>query len=116
MAGVRLTPARALRQARKVDVAAAPASGYRRFMSDRVFFTAAGVVAILMVALALVWPQGMGARSPGPFARPVEIPGYALKAAEKARVEAAQAQTLAQAQTQAQARATRPAAAGAPPR
>ena len=105
MAGVRLTPARALRQARKVDVAAAPASGYRRFMSDRVFFTAAGVVAILMIALALVWPQGMGARSPGPFARPVEIPGYAVKAAEKARAEAA-----------ARRRAAQPAAAGAPAR
>ncbi len=26
-----------------------------------------GLVAVLMVALALIWPQGLGARSPGPF-------------------------------------------------
>lgn len=45
-------------------------------MSDRVLFPLMGLAAILMIALALVWPQGLGARSPGPFghalARPAE--------------------------------------------
>jgi hypothetical protein len=36
-------------------------------MSDRVFFSVMGLAAGLMIALALVWPQGIGARSPGPF-------------------------------------------------
>ncbi len=36
-------------------------------MSDRLFFPLAGLVALGLVALALVWPQGLGARSPGPF-------------------------------------------------
>ena len=36
-------------------------------MSDRIFFSLAGLAAVLMVALALVWPQGLGKRSPGPF-------------------------------------------------
>ena len=36
-------------------------------MSDRVFFASAGLAAALMIALAAVWPQGYGDRSPGPF-------------------------------------------------
>ena len=36
-------------------------------MSDRLFFTLAGVVALCLISLALVWPQGLGARSPAPF-------------------------------------------------
>ena len=36
-------------------------------MSDRVFFTSAGVAAAVLIALALVWPQGLGDRSPRPF-------------------------------------------------
>jgi len=36
-------------------------------MSDRVFFVSAGLAAVLMIALAAVWPQGYGDRSPGPF-------------------------------------------------
>lgn len=36
-------------------------------MSDRLFFTLSAVAAVAMVALALVWPQGTGARSPPPF-------------------------------------------------
>lgn len=38
-------------------------------MSDRVYFALIALAAVLMVALALVWPQGMGARSPGAFGR-----------------------------------------------
>ena len=40
-------------------------------MSDRVFFSLAGLAAVLIIALALVWPQGLGARSPWPFRQPL---------------------------------------------
>ncbi len=47
-------------------------------MSDRLYFSLMGLAAAAMIALALVWPQGMGARSPGPFGheviRPVDKP------------------------------------------
>jgi hypothetical protein len=43
-------------------------------MSDRVFFGVAVGVAAAMVLLALVWPQGTGARSPAPFGHPVTAP------------------------------------------
>ena len=36
-------------------------------MFDRLFFPALILLALLMVGLAMVWPQGLGARSPGPF-------------------------------------------------
>ena len=36
-------------------------------LSDRQFYPLAILLAILMIALALVWPQGLGTRSPGPF-------------------------------------------------
>ena len=40
-------------------------------MSDRVYFSLAGVAAVLILALALVWPQGLGAPSPRPFRQPL---------------------------------------------
>jgi hypothetical protein len=36
-------------------------------MSDRVFFPLAALTALLIIALAFVWPQGLGRRSPKPF-------------------------------------------------
>ena len=36
-------------------------------MSDRIFLPLMTLVAIAMIALAMVWPQGYGARSPAPF-------------------------------------------------
>jgi hypothetical protein len=36
-------------------------------MSDRAFFSLAALAAVAMIALALVYPQGDGRRSPGPF-------------------------------------------------
>lgn len=36
-------------------------------MRDRVFFPLMALLAAAMIALALVWPQGMGAPSPAPF-------------------------------------------------
>jgi hypothetical protein len=43
-------------------------------MSDRAYFSVLGLAAAAMIALALVWPQGMGARSPGPFGHAVTHP------------------------------------------
>ena len=36
-------------------------------MPDRLFFSLMALAAVAMIALALVWPQGLGARSPGAF-------------------------------------------------
>ncbi|WP_419317448.1 hypothetical protein ACN2C7_13325 [Caulobacter sp. ErkDOM-E] len=36
-------------------------------MSDRIFMPLMALIAMAMIALALVWPQGYGARSPDPF-------------------------------------------------
>ncbi len=36
-------------------------------MSDRLLFSLMGLAAMLMIGFALVWPQGLGARSPGPL-------------------------------------------------
>jgi hypothetical protein len=36
-------------------------------MSDRLLLSIFAVVAVAAIALAAVWPQGYGARSPGPF-------------------------------------------------
>ena len=40
-------------------------------MSDRLFFSALALIAVAMIALAMVWPQGLGARSPAPFGHPL---------------------------------------------
>ena len=36
-------------------------------MLDRLYLPLLGLAAIAAIALSLVWPQGLGARSPGPF-------------------------------------------------
>jgi hypothetical protein len=43
-------------------------------MSDRIFFGVCALIAAGLIALALVWPQGLGARSPEPFGRPLAQP------------------------------------------
>jgi hypothetical protein len=43
-------------------------------MSDRIFYPLAALIALAMIALALVWPQGTGMRSPGPFGHPLAAP------------------------------------------
>lgn len=39
-------------------------------MSDRVFFAIVTLLAAGLIALALVWPQGLGRPSPPPFGHP----------------------------------------------
>ncbi len=36
-------------------------------MPDRLFYPLTALVAVLLIGLAAVYPQGIGARSPGPF-------------------------------------------------
>ncbi len=40
-------------------------------MSDRVFFSLMALIALALVSLSLVWPQGLGTRSPGLFGHDV---------------------------------------------
>jgi hypothetical protein len=44
-------------------------------MPDSLALSAAAVIAAALIALALVWPQGQGARSPGPFGHPLAAIG-----------------------------------------
>ena len=46
-------------------------------MSDRLFFSLMALIALALIGLALVWPQGLGARSPGPFEQPLAQPAPA---------------------------------------
>ena len=46
-------------------------------MSDRAFFSIMIALTLGVIALALVWPQGLGARSPVPFAEPLAQPAPA---------------------------------------
>jgi hypothetical protein len=54
-------------------------------LSDRVFYPLGAALCVLMVALALVWPQGEGARSPWLFGHTATIPSWV--AAKKRRDE-----------------------------
>ncbi|MDO1559485.1 hypothetical protein Q0812_08595 [Brevundimonas sp. 2R-24] len=80
-------------------------------LSDRLFYFLTALFALGLIALALVWPQGMGAPSPGPFRRPVTLPEYAIleqrKAAEEARA-AERAQELARTAQAAESDASEP--------
>ncbi len=55
-------------------------------MSDRLLFSLMGLTSAMMIAAALVWPQGLGARSPGPFGH---LPVQQTAAARAARARAA---------------------------
>jgi hypothetical protein len=57
--------------------------------SDRVFFTGLALLAVGLIALAMVWPQGYGDRSPGPFGHTPIQQTPAMKAAMKREHEAA---------------------------
>jgi hypothetical protein len=52
-------------------------------MSDRMFYAGALVVAFVMIGLAVVWPQGEGARSPAPFGHAVVVTEAAREAEKK---------------------------------
>lgn len=45
-------------------------------MPDQVFYPLAAIVAVLLIALSTVWPQGLGKRSPAPFGHAEVLPDY----------------------------------------
>lgn len=48
------------------------------------------LAAAMVIALALVWPQGVGARSPGPFGHDPVLQTPEMQAAMKRQTEASQ--------------------------
>ena len=43
-------------------------------MSDRVFYSLCAALVIVMIGLSLVWPQGLGTKSPPPFGHALIMP------------------------------------------
>jgi hypothetical protein len=65
-------------------------------MMDRLYLPFLALVAVALAALAMVWPQGLGDRSPGPFGKEPVQRTAAMQAAMK-RETAASEQRLEQA-------------------
>ncbi len=59
-------------------------------MLDRFYLPLLALAAAAAVALALVWPQGLGDRSPAPFGHEPVLRTPAMQAAMKRETEAAQ--------------------------
>ena len=59
-------------------------------MLDRLYLPALGLLTLAVVALALAWPQGLGARSPGPFGHTPVQQTPAMKAAMDRETEASE--------------------------
>ncbi|WP_395674578.1 hypothetical protein [Phenylobacterium sp.] len=66
-------------------------SRYIGRMIDRLYLPLLGLAAALAIGLAMVWPQGYGARSPAPFGHTPVQQTPAMKAAMQRQIEAAQA-------------------------
>ncbi|ESQ77555.1 hypothetical protein [Asticcacaulis sp. AC402] len=47
-----------------------------KVLDDKIFYPLATVIAILMIAFAMSWPQGLGTRSPAPFGHAEQLPDY----------------------------------------
>ena len=45
-------------------------------MNEKIFYPAVTLIALLLIAISLVWPQGQGAVSPKPFGHALEWPDY----------------------------------------
>ncbi|MBW8881153.1 MAG: hypothetical protein JF615_06940 [Asticcacaulis sp.] len=61
-------------------------------MPDKIFYPAAAVVAILLIALSFIWPQGQGTISPPPFGHAIELPDYFRMVRERDARQAHEAQ------------------------
>jgi hypothetical protein len=59
-------------------------------MLDRLYLPFLVFAAAAAIALAMVWPQGLGARSPGPFGSTPEQQTPAMKAAMQRETDASQ--------------------------
>ena len=79
-------------------------------MLDRLYLPLLALAAIGAVALAMVWPQGYGARSPGPFGHTPVQQTPEMQAAMKREHEAAmkRVEDARRAVAEAQARAIAP--------
>jgi hypothetical protein len=71
-------------------------------MSDRLTLTLLAAFAALMIGFAAIWPQGMGARSPGPFGHTPLLQTPAMRAA-LARANAKEQEQIADAKAAAEA-------------
>ena len=61
-------------------------------MLDRLYLPFLGLAAIAAVALAMVWPQGLGDRSPAPFGHAPVLRTPEMQAKMKAETEASESQ------------------------
>ena len=61
-------------------------------MLDRLYMPLLAAAAVLVIALAMVWPQGLGDRSPAPFGHTPVQQTPEMKAAMKREHDAAQEQ------------------------
>jgi hypothetical protein len=59
-------------------------------MLDRLYMPFLALAAVAAIALSMVWPQGQGARSPGPFGHLPEQQRPDVQAAMRRENEAAQ--------------------------
>ncbi len=59
-------------------------------MLDRLYLPLLGLAAVAAIGLSLVWPQGLGDRSPGPFGHTPVQQTPAMKAAMERENAAAQ--------------------------
>jgi len=83
-------------------------------MPDKIFYPAAAIVAILLIAFSFVWPQGQGMISPPPFGHKIELPDYFRMVRERSARQAREAQRKAdEAKRQAAAQAAASSAASA---
>ena len=59
-------------------------------MLDRFYLALLGLGAVAALGLSLIWPQGLGDRSPGPFGHPPVQQSPQMQAAMRRETEAAQ--------------------------
>ncbi|HEV2530842.1 hypothetical protein [Phenylobacterium sp.] len=59
-------------------------------MLDRLYLPVLGLATLAAIALALVWPQGLGDRSPAPFGHTPVQQTPAMKAAMQRETEASE--------------------------
>ncbi len=45
-------------------------------MNNKIFYIVMGLIALALIGLSLVWPQGLGIPSPKPFGHAIELPDY----------------------------------------